>query len=236
MPKQHREDTKSANQTRAAWLLSVRQIGLGWLCFVLSLCVLVVDGDPVWAQNTGVQLLKVAETATHIEYKLLNPRLQIIPPFELPVAVRQGRADIQILSQQVRSISTPIDSVQAKAWALKSTQVPVVETGFIGSFRGQDIASVVLHVARFSPNSSNSANSSTTARGSDALNRGAASTEITRELHIRVGKTEMSPDIERWDGPQLDRRPQSWPTSTTNKVQIGKDWSKKYTTGQRRVV
>ena len=239
MPKQHREDTKSANQTRAAWLLSVRQIRLGWLCFVLILGVLVADGDRVWAQNTGVQLLKVAETATHIEYRISNPGLEILPPFELPVAVGQGRADIQILSQQVRSISTPIDSVQAKAWALKSTQVPVVETGFIGSFRGQDIASVVLHMARFSPNSSNSANSSSSAissssaRSSDALARGATQTEVTRELHIRVGKTAMSPDIDRWDRPQRARRPQqsgqpqwsgqlqSRPASTTNSRQAG---------------
>ena len=129
----------------------------------------------------------------------------------------------------MRSISTPIDSVQAKAWALKSTQVPVVETGFIGSFRGQDIASVVLHVARFSPNMpevrgqssvtyppgqqkmQNEANQRNTA---NTLARGAASTEITRELHIRVGKTEMSPDIERWDGPAVGSKAATvWPTA-----------------------
>ena len=107
MPKQHREDIKSANHTRATWLLSVRQIALGWLYFTVSLSILVADENRVWAQNTGVQLLKVAETATHIEYKLSNPQLQILPPFELPVAVLQGSADIQILSQQVRSIPTP---------------------------------------------------------------------------------------------------------------------------------
>ena len=215
MPKQHREDIKSANQTRAAWLLSVRQIAIGWLYFTVILGILVADGNRVWAQNAGVQLLKVAETATHIEYKFSNPQLQILPPFELPVAVLQGSADIQILSQQVRSIPTPIDSIQAKAWALKSTQVPVVETGFVGSFRGQDIASVVLHVARFSPNQANQRNAANTSSW------GAASSEITRELHIRVGKTGISPDIDQWDGQQLDRRPQSWPASTTNKVQIG---------------
>lgn len=212
MPKQHREDTKSANQIRAAWLFSVRQIALRWLCFAISLGVLVADGDGVWAQNTGVQLLKVAETATHIEYKLSNPQLQILPPFELPVAVRQGSADIQILSQQVRSIPTPIDSIQAKAWALKSTLVPVIETGFVGLFRGQDIASVVVHMARFSPNERNAAKTSSW---------GGASTKITRELHIRVGKTAMSPDIDQWDGPQLDRRPQSWPGNTTNNAHMG---------------
>ena len=147
---------------------------LGWLYFTVSLGILVADENRVWAQNTGVQLLKVAETATHIEYKLSNPQLQILPPFELPVAVLQGSADIQILSQQVRSIPTPIDSIQAKAWALKSTQVPVVETGFVGSFRGQDIASVVLHVARFSPNQVNQRNAANTSSW------GAASSEITR--------------------------------------------------------
>jgi hypothetical protein len=153
MPKQHREDRKSGNQTRAAWLLPVKKGVMGWLCLAVSVVILGAAGGKVWAQNTSVQLVKVAETATHIEYRISNPGLEILPPFELPVAVSQGRADIQILQQQVRTIPTPIDSVQAKAWALKSTQVPVVETGFVGSFRGQDIASVVLHMARFSQNS-----------------------------------------------------------------------------------
>lgn len=221
MTKQHREDMKSANQTRAAWLFSARQIALRWLFFTVSLGILVTDGNRVCAQNTGVQLLKVAETATHIEYKLSNPQLQILPPFELPVAVLQGSADIQILSQQVRSIPTPIDSIQAKAWALKSIQVPVVETGFVGSFRGQDIASVVLHVARFSPNQPNVPNQANQRNAANTSSWGAASSKITRELHIRVGKTAISPDIDQWNGQQLDRWPQSWPASTRNKVQIG---------------
>ena len=221
MTKLHREDMKSANQTRAAWLFSVRQVTIRWLFFTISLGILVADGDRVLAQNTEVQLLKVAETATHIEYKISNPQLQILPPFELPVAVLQGSADIQILSQQVRSIPTPIDSIQAKAWALKSIQVPVVETGFVGSFRGQDIASVVLHVARFSPNQPNVPNQANQRNAANTSSWGAASSEITRELHIRVGKTAISPDIDHWEGQQLDKRPQSWPARTTNKVQIG---------------
>lgn len=221
MTKLHREDMKSANQTRAAWLFSVRQVTIRWLFFTISLGILVADGDRVLAQNTEVQLLKVAETATHVEYKISNPQLQILPPFELPVAVLQGSADIQILSQQVRSIPTPIDSIQAKAWALKSIQVPVVETGFVGSFRGQDIASVVLHVARFSPNQPNVPNQANQRNAANTSSWGAASSEITRELHIRVGKTAISPDIDHWEGQQLDKRPQSWPARTTNKVQIG---------------
>ena len=209
MTKLHREDMKSANQTRAAWLFSVRQVTIRWLFFTISLGILVADGDRVLAQNTEVQLLKVAETATHVEYKISNPQLQILPPFELPVAVLQGSADIQILSQQVRSIPTPIDSIQAKAWALKSIQVPVVETVFVGSFRGQDIASVVLHVARFSPNQPNVPNQANQRNAANTSSWGAASSEITRELHIRVGKTAISPDIDHWEGQQLDKRPQS---------------------------
>lgn len=250
MPKQHREDRKSGNQTRAAWLLPVKKGVTGWLCLAVSVVILGAAGGKVWAQNTSVQLVKVAETATHIEYRISNPGLEILPPFELPVAVSQGRADIQILQQQVRTIPTPIDSVQAKAWALKSTQVPVVETGFVGSFRGQDIASVVLHMARFSPNSPNPANSanpqnspnsargsdanqsnsSNTDRASDALARGATQTEVTRELHIRVGKTAMSPDIDRWDRPQRAQQtqqaqqPQSWANNAANAGQIGAKW------------
>ena len=251
MPKHHREDRKSGNQTRAAWLLPVKKGVMGWLCLAVSMMILGAAGEQVWAQNTSVQLVKVAETATHIEYRISNPGLEILPPFELPAAVSQGRADIQILQQQVRSISTPIDSVQAKAWALKSTQVPVVETGFIGSFRGQDIASVVLHMARFSPNSSNPPNppnSSNTARGSDALTRGATQTEVTRELHIRVGKTAMSPDIDRWGRPQRAQQPQrtqqsqraqqsqlsqqaqSWENNAANAGQIGAKWKQQDST------
>ena len=213
MPKQHREDRKSGNRTHAAWLLPVKKGVMGLLCLAVSVVILGAAGGKVWAQNTSVQLVKVAETATHIEYRISNPRLEILPPFELPVAVSQGRADIQILQQQVRSIPTSIDSVQAKAWALKSTQVPVVDIGFVGSFRGQEIASVVLHMARFSPNSpnkSNQPNSSNTSNSSisaDALSRGVTQTEVTRELHIRVGKTAMSPDIDRWDRPQQAQQP-----------------------------
>ena len=113
MPKQHREDGKSGNQTRAAWLLPVKKGVTGWLCLAVSVVILGAAGGKVWAQNTSVQLVKVAETATHIEYRISNPGLEILPPFELPVAVSQGRADIQFLQQQVRTIFTPIASVQA---------------------------------------------------------------------------------------------------------------------------
>lgn len=138
----------------------------------------------LWAQSE-VQLVKIAEDATHIEYRIDNPDLQIMPPFELPAKAIGARADVQILQQRVIPVPTPVDSVQAKAWALKDANTPVVEQGFIGNFRGTPMASMVLHVARYSAEEEQ--------------------TLVTRELHIRVGKTGINP---KSSVPALPQRPQ----------------------------
>ena len=51
MPKQHREDRKSGNQTRAAWLLPVKKGVTGWLCLAVSVVILGAAGGKVWLRK-----------------------------------------------------------------------------------------------------------------------------------------------------------------------------------------
>lgn len=99
----------------------------------------------VFAQTLEV----IAETAQFTEYELRNDSLRIDHPFELMVATG-GSQSFEVLSQRIVTVSrNDLNTVTHEALALSSVDEPFIQILNPGMFRGREVSSLRIHVARF---------------------------------------------------------------------------------------
>lgn len=114
---------------------------------------------------------KSLETASFIDYEWNNPDLEILSPHILQIDFNPNGQNFRILEQSVINIDKPVSEKVALVKVLSSDSSNVVELKGVGTSRGKNLASLVVHRAR------------TTSQG----------VLVTRYLKVRVFKSENSP-------------------------------------------
>lgn len=95
----------------------------------------------------GQQWKLVDQSETHDTYVLSNPNLVVAPSFEVLIPFTIGSPSYQIIEQSVEPVESLLSEEQIAGLALSSTS-NLVEVEHPGFYKGQEVANVVVHVAR----------------------------------------------------------------------------------------
>lgn len=90
------------------------------------------------------------ETEEYIEYEIINNDLHIAPAYEFMVPIVNQKAKYSIIDQSVFNKALVISEERAILQELSSSNSPIVEALQPGMHRGQPIASLKVHIARYS--------------------------------------------------------------------------------------
>ncbi|MBO6523587.1 MAG: type IX secretion system sortase PorU [Balneolaceae bacterium] len=99
------------------------------------------------------ELRKVAVTDSYTEYEIINNDSGIYPSYEFMVPIENGSARYEIINQSVFSIKETISDAKKIALNLSSSESPVAEITNPGMYRGQEVASLQVHLTRYSSES-----------------------------------------------------------------------------------
>lgn len=102
---------------------------------------------------TAQELKTISETDTYIEYEILNTDLGIHPAYEFMVPITNGVPQFTILEQSVIERSTKISDAKAQGLALSTSESPLYELLSPGFYRGKEVGSLKIHLARYSTES-----------------------------------------------------------------------------------
>lgn len=96
------------------------------------------------------KLVKLQETDQYIEYELRNDSLRVTTPFQITVPLKQGQPSYQVLNQQVLPRKLDAKRLQdlSTALDLRGDSVGVTEVVNPGIVRGQEVATLIINVAR----------------------------------------------------------------------------------------
>ncbi len=115
----------------------------------ISLLFVVCIAVPVEAQ----QLVTLTDTDSYTDYLISNPEEGVYPAYEFNAPYLNGRAGYQILDQDVVQRSFNILSEKRTALNLSDTNQGLIETSYRGFYRGKEIVSLKVNLARASDNS-----------------------------------------------------------------------------------
>jgi len=123
---------------------------LRFLKYILLTSIIVIAHYSVLQQNSYAQTMEViAETAQFTDYELRNDSLRIDHPFELMVATG-GAQSYEVISQRIVTVSrSDINPATHEALALSSTDSPFIQLLNPGVYRGREVNSLRIHVARY---------------------------------------------------------------------------------------
>ncbi len=99
------------------------------------------------------ELRKVAVTDSYTEYEIINNDLGIYPSYEFMVPVENGSAKYEVINQSVVSTNESVSDAKKIGLNLSSAEAPVVEVTNPGMYRGKEVASLQIHLTRFSSES-----------------------------------------------------------------------------------
>ena len=121
-----------------------------FLKYILLTSIIVIAHYSVLQQNSYAQTMEViAETAQFTDYELRNDSLRIDHPFELMVATG-GAQSYEVISQRIVTVSrSDINPATHEALALSSTDSPFIQLLNPGVYRGREVNSLRIHVARY---------------------------------------------------------------------------------------
>ena len=123
-------------------------------------------------QNVYAQQLRtVFESDEYTEYEITNTELGIYPAYELIVPLKNELPQFEIIEQKIKKFDFKIPDTKILALELSSDNTPVFEVLNPGLYRGKSVASLKIHLTRFSDNS----------------------TSISQKLHFKVYKNLEQP-------------------------------------------
>ncbi len=96
------------------------------------------------------ELKKLVTTLEYTDYEITNSDLGIYPPYEFMIPVQNGVAKYSILDQSVITNNEPLSESKKIALNLSSSESPVAEVLESGFYRGKEVASLKIHMTRFS--------------------------------------------------------------------------------------
>ncbi|GAB5409711.1 MAG: hypothetical protein BalsKO_20760 [Balneolaceae bacterium] len=99
------------------------------------------------------QLNTISETDEYIEYEILNSDLGVYPPYEFMVPYKNGQPQFTLIDQNVTEVQTQISDSKAMGLALSTSESPLYEVLSPGMYRGKQVGSLKIHLARYSSNS-----------------------------------------------------------------------------------
>jgi len=99
------------------------------------------------------ELKTVLETDEFIEYEILNQELGVLPPYEFMVPFMNGKPEFTIIEQNVIEQNIQISESRAIGLALSTSDSPLYEILAPGMFRGKQVGSLKIHLARYSSSS-----------------------------------------------------------------------------------
>ncbi len=99
------------------------------------------------------ELSKVVVTDSYTEYEIVNLDLGIYPSYEFMVPIENGSARYEIIDQSVFSTKEIISDAKKIALNLSSSESPVAEITNRGMYRGNEVASLQIHLTRYSSES-----------------------------------------------------------------------------------
>ena len=101
--------------------------------------------------SNAQELREITVTDTYTDYEIINNDLGIYPAFEFMVPVENGIARYSILDQDVISQQSPLPESKRIALNISSSDNPVDEIVNPGFYRGKEVASLRIHLTRYSP-------------------------------------------------------------------------------------
>lgn len=99
------------------------------------------------------ELRKIAVTDSYTEYEIVNREFGIYPSYEFIVPIENGSAKYEIIDQSVVSTKESISEAKRTGLNLSSFESPVAEVSNPGMYRGNEVASLQIHLTRYSPES-----------------------------------------------------------------------------------
>lgn len=95
----------------------------------------------------------VSETDKYIEYEINNEDFGIFPPHELLISIENGNPQFTIIEQRVKEAPIVLSNSKIGGLALSPYETPLFEVLSPGVFRGKNVASLKIHLARYSSES-----------------------------------------------------------------------------------